>query len=48
MLLTEGVQPFAVLALGGLDFEAHFGPKDPADEPADAVGLPAGGLHELC
>src|ERR1035437_9024787 len=47
VLLTERVQPFAVLALGGLDFEAHLGPKCHADEPADAVGLPAGGLHEF-
>jgi hypothetical protein len=33
-------------ALGRLDLQAHFLPQGTAEEPAHAVGLPFGGLHE--
>jgi hypothetical protein len=43
----DRVVALPVVALRGGDREAHLLPEGPADEPADAVRLPAGGLHNL-
>src|ERR1019366_6145127 len=46
-LLGHRVRPFAVLAFGGCHLEPHLGAQRATDEAADAVGLPAGGLHQF-
>src|SRR2546422_7759599 len=43
----DAVNAFAVLAACGVYGQPHFLAQRPADEPAYAVRLPAGGLHDL-
>src|SRR5207245_8923947 len=43
----DAVDPFAVLATHRIDGQPHFLAQRPADEPAYAVRLPAGRLHDL-
>ena len=46
-LLGEAVYTLTVIALFGLDLEAHLLDDGTADEPAHAVALPAGRGHEV-
>src|SRR5262245_51719145 len=46
-LLGDAVDALAILALHGCNREPHLLPQGAADEPADAVRLPGGSLHQL-
>jgi len=43
----DGVGALAVFALGGNDGQAHLLADGPRQEPANAVRLPASGLHQF-
>jgi len=43
----QGVDPLAVLALGGRDRQPHLFPQRAGDEAAQRMRLPAGGLEQL-
>lgn len=46
-LLSDSVNPVARLRLGALDTQSHLLPERAAQESADTMRLPAGGLHHL-
>src|SRR5690349_19604748 len=45
-LFGQTVNALAVFALGGFRFQSHLLAQGSAEKPTDAVGLPAGGLHD--
>src|SRR4051794_23106557 len=46
-LLGDAVEAGSVLAFGGLYLQPHLLGHRAADEPANTVGLPASGFHDL-
>src|SRR5262249_7238007 len=47
ILFRERIDALTVFAFGRYDRQVHLLSQSAADEPADAVGLPTSGLHDL-